>query len=64
MIPCEVRHFSKFGDDMSKLYHSQGLSNFLCWPDNFSVSVGGKFSSDIFNYIHVSAKRCTSNCAN
>jgi hypothetical protein len=64
MVPCLPSHFSKYGGELSEIYAKQNLKNALCWPNNFTAMLGGKFSSEFFGYIHIRTRKCQSNCVN
>jgi len=59
MQPCTPDQWSKFGDNIASLYSKLQLQKWICPVPGQTIELQGKFTSDVFKYIKVSASTCT-----
>lgn len=66
LTPCTYNHFN-FNQELEQTYATLNGSNLLCPPLNYSLSIQGKVTSDVFRRFTVSISKCNTtantNCA-
>lgn len=45
MMGCEKKSFQEFGEEFGKIYDNLSLNNSLCFPENFTGTLSGKWAS-------------------
>ncbi|KRX01659.1 hypothetical protein PPERSA_03743 [Pseudocohnilembus persalinus] len=62
MVPCTKEHFTQLysaGDvDWSEVFDFQGLNDHLCPPLNYTLSVGGMYTSQDFYFVKYVVDQC------
>lgn len=57
--PCSLSQFSNHGQSIIDSYTRANLSQWLCPVPNQTISLQGKYTSNIFKYIKISVSQCT-----
>lgn len=57
--PCTIEQWAKFGQEVADSYHKINLDSWLCPTPNQVFSIQGKYTSNFFKYLKISASACT-----
>ncbi|CAD8090665.1 unnamed protein product [Paramecium sonneborni] len=63
LIPCTLdrfqKIFTKYNVDFKTQFDQIGLKNFLCPDYNYSLKLGGRYTSHEFNYVKITVSDCS-----
>ena len=63
LIPCAYEDWARVGNDIGSYYQKMKLHQWLCPPQNTTLPLQGKYSSDLFKYSRIIITHCTNTTA-
>ena len=63
LIPCAYEDWARIGNDIGSYYQKMKLQQWLCPPQNTTLPLQGKYSSDLFKYSRIIITHCTNTTA-